>query len=264
MPRLLPAILCLLGLLTAGPAAAGKYDWESWGSPGLALRDTAHKTWRFNVGLGGAYAPIYQGAAESELKPVPVIDVEYRDRIFVSTVRGVGFDLFRSRNVRAGPRLTVDYGRDSSDAPELSGLPNVATGVELGGYVEAYINSFRLKLDARQEVLDGHGGALGGADLAYATRWGHRAIFVLGANVRVMGDAYADAYFSSNRGAAPFKAGAGLRDAGGYFQAVHAFGQGFYLGLNLRGTLLLGSAAESPLSEEDFSAALTTLLGWRF
>jgi len=255
-------------LAAAAPAAAGKYeDWENWGTASQIARDTRTKAWKANLALGGGLAPEYPGSGDYAPVAIPVIDLEYRDRIFFSTVRGIGVDIAGDEKLAIGPRITFDMGRDSSDSDRLAGLADVGFGVEVGAYAEIYLYSFRVKADVRYDVADGHGGLLASADLAYAARISPRAILVFGINGSVMDGGYAESYFGVNGSTAgldPFVAEAGLRDVGAYVQANFLLGSGFYLAFDLRANALLGDASKSPLAEEDVTVFGGAMLGYRF
>ena len=77
-------------------------------------------------------APEYQGSDTNEVKPLPLVDIDYMGKVYASTQRGIGYNIWRTRTVRAGPRLTWDFGRDSSDHAPLASLPDVDPALELG------------------------------------------------------------------------------------------------------------------------------------
>ena len=160
--RILAALLIVaIGLSFAQrPAVAGKYnDWENWMSSGTAVlpnpSNASHSRFRTIIGGGAAIAPEYLGTDDLELKPLPLLDTTYAGKLFVSTQQGVGYNLWRTRTVRAGPRLTFDFGRDSGDHANLTGLPDVDFGTEIGLFVEAYNGPWRLRGDVPRNFLAG-------------------------------------------------------------------------------------------------------------
>lgn len=256
--------------LAALPAEAGKYlDWGNWLSPGNAIRPQRSANWTINIAAGAGYAPTHLGGDDLEAKPLVLLEAVYKNRYFFSTQQGIGWNIYRTAATRLGPRITVDFGRDANDAPILNGLENVEPGVEVGLFVEHFFGSIRVKGDLRQELLNGHNGFVGGIDLAYAGRLTPGSFLAFGAQLNVMGDNYADAYFSVPVGAArtdrpAFPAAAGVRDIGLYAQAVADVGEGFYLAFDARGTRLVGDAASSPLTLDEFQFYLGALAGLRF
>ena len=254
-------------LLAAPPAAAGEwYDFERWMSAGTAVTSPSAGPWRINLGAGAAAAPVYLGGDEYDAKPLPLVDLEYRNFAFVSTQRGAGFHFWRSGRVRAGARLTLDYGRESADAPLLRGLPDIETGVEAGVFLVGFAGSWRFQADLRQEIADGHGGFLASADVAYGARLSDAMSLFLGAGLTYMGEEYAAAYFSVPAGAPlpPFEAGSGLRDVSPYAQLVYHFTPRFYAALEGRAYMLMGDIVDSPIVENDLPFTGSFMVGYRF
>lgn len=261
-----PALLALVAL-TASPASAGQWlDWERWMSAGAAMKALPDDPWRVNVGAGVAAAPVYLGGEDYEAKPLPLLDLDYRNFFFVSTQRGLGFNLYRERSVRAGVRLTLDYGRDAEDADRLEGLPDIGVGVEAGLFLEAYFDAWRFQADLRQEIADGHGGFLASGDLAYGGRLSDEMSLFVGAGVTYMGQEYATSYFGVPAGAPlpAFEASSGLRDVSPYAQLVYHFNPRFYAALEGRAYVLMGEAADSPIVESDLPFTGSFMIGYRF
>jgi outer membrane scaffolding protein for murein synthesis (MipA/OmpV family) len=123
-----------------------------------------------SLGLGPALRPAYEGDDTYELAALPLIDITWRDRIFLSwqgsfgehLKRGLGVKLFRGTKFVAGPFLTYDSGRDESASPRLAGAGNVDGVFEAGGFAEWYSGRYRFSIDYKQSISgeDGHNGSL--------------------------------------------------------------------------------------------------------
>lgn len=256
-----------LAATAATPAAAGEwYDFERWMSAGTAVTSPSEGPWRINLAAGAAAAPVYLGGDEYDAKPLPLVDLEYRNFAFLSTQRGAGFHFWRSGRVRAGARLTLDYGRESADAPRLRGLPDIETGGEAGVFLEGFAGSWRFQADLRQEIADGHGGFLASAGVAYGARLSDAMSLFLGAGLTYMGEEYAASYFSVLAGAPlpAFEAGSGLRDVSPYAQLVYHFTPRFYAALEGRAYMLMGDIVDSPIVENDLPFTGSFMVGYRF
>ena len=55
----------------------------------------------------GRLAPEYPGSKDYELVGLPMVDIEWRDTVFLSTQRGFGAYFRTTRQFRAGARLTL-------------------------------------------------------------------------------------------------------------------------------------------------------------
>jgi outer membrane scaffolding protein for murein synthesis (MipA/OmpV family) len=119
----------------------------------------------FSLGLGGALQPGYEGHDEYKLKALPVIDVTWRDRIFLSWQesfgehhrRGLGANLFGDRSFRAGPFVTYDLGREESESPRLAGSGDVESALEAGLFAEWTTFAWKISADYKQTLIEGNG-----------------------------------------------------------------------------------------------------------
>ncbi|MDP6344536.1 MAG: MipA/OmpV family protein [Alphaproteobacteria bacterium] len=257
----------------AGEAHAGKYaDWELWLSSANAVLPAQRGKvgpFRSNIALGGGLAPEYLGSDDLEFKPLALLDVTYAGALFVSTQQGIGWNLWRRRTLRAGPRVTFDFGRDSADNPTLAGLPDIGVAAELGFFFESFVGSWRFKGDIRQDIAGGHDGLLINGEVARGSRWSDNASIIVGGRVSYMDDSYAESYFqvTANNATASrptYLASGGFRDLNGYVQLIYEVTRSFYVSSELRATYLAEDAADSPLSDSDTFLTGAVLAGYRF
>ena len=75
------------------------------------------------------------------------------DFIDIGTGTGLG-----KWSLRAGPRVSFDFGRDSDDSPTLDGLEDIDTSAVVGGFVRYSYSFIGLDFTAGQDVLGGHDG----------------------------------------------------------------------------------------------------------
>jgi outer membrane protein len=268
---LLARLTCLFVLFPGIAVAAGDYDLESWLSASNSVRpgNFGDSRLRTTLGFGGVVAPEYMGSDEYEVKPLPMVELVYGGRLFASTQQGIGYNLWRRRTIRAGPRITFDLGRESSDYAAIATLPDVEFGVEAGLFFEAYKGAWRWRGDVRYELGGGYNSLFGNIDVAWGQRWTENASIIVGGNMTVMGEGYAQSYFgvpaSSATSSLPsYSADAGIRDVSGYAQLVFDFSKRFYLAFETRGTLYLMSAADSPVTINDATLATSAVAGVRF
>src|SRR3981081_3574735 len=79
--------------------------------------------WRVVLGAAAEARPLYDGAAVSRVLGGPVINIRYRDIAFVSVGEGIGVNILRGENYRAGIQVGYDLGRRvSDDYAHLHGL----------------------------------------------------------------------------------------------------------------------------------------------
>lgn len=269
------SVLLLVGLVLpmAQAGAESRYnDWELWTASANAVLPAKRGPagpFRINVAGGAALVPDYMGSDNVTVRALPLLDVNYAGSLFLSTQQGIGWNMWRKRTLRAGPRITFDFGRQAADSPNLAGLPDIEIGTELGLFVESFMASWRFKGDIRKEVGGGHGGLLLNGEAAWGSRWSKNASIILGARMTYMDDTYAESYFTvkaANTGAnrPAYAAAGGFRDMNGYAQLIYDFTQSFYVATEFRGTMLMEQAADSPIAETDLSFAGSVMVGFRF
>ena len=269
----MPALLLALGLPMAQAEAGSRYnDWELWTASANAVlpaRQGIAGPFRVNVAAGAVAAPEFLGSDSISARALPLLDVNYAGTLFLSTQQGIGWNMWRKRTFRAGPRITFDFGRLAADSPSLTGLPDIEFGTELGLFFESFMASWRFKGDIRKEVSGGHGGLLVNGEASWGSRWSKNASFIMGMRASYMDDTYAESYFTvaaaNARASRPaYTAGGGFRDMNAYVQLVYDFTQAFYVATELRGTALMEQAADSPIAESDAFSTGSVMLGVRF
>ena len=123
-----------------------------------------------SLGIGPALKPDYEGGDKYEVTALPLIDITWRDRVFLAWQgsfgehlrRGLGVKVLKGRKFSAGPYLTYDWGREDSVSPRLAGTGDVKGSLEAGGYAEWYLDQYRFSIDYKQSVSgeEGHNGSL--------------------------------------------------------------------------------------------------------
>lgn len=222
------------------------------------------------IGGGIGAANTFVGSGEFEVVPLPLFDLEWRGAYFLSTQRGLGLNVIRKRTLKVGPRLTLDQGRDAGDDSFLTGMTDIDPTIEGGVFLVGFGGPWRIKADARRGFSSGgHEGIVASLDVAYGARIDDRTNVIIGGNVHWANDAYTSRFFGVTAAEATatrpaFVAESGIQDFGGYLNVVFNFNERFFLSAQARAANLVGSAADSPLSENDQQFFTGTLLGYRF
>ena len=157
-------------LLVAVSAVAGVAQAQSNGPS---------RPWTGMVGLGAMVAPRYSGGDDYRVRPIPFIQVEFRNRVFAGVLPsgtgvGLGSYLHRGDNVAWTAELAASNSRDERYGDALAGMGDrsgsaiVASGLRLSkGIVSAGAN-VAIGLDSDE-------GSLGTFSLAanhmFAGRW---------------------------------------------------------------------------------------------
>jgi outer membrane scaffolding protein for murein synthesis (MipA/OmpV family) len=238
---------------------------QEWQYPGGTILEKLYepnlKTWR--VVLGGAVAsmPRYDGGSVYRVTPAPVIVILYRDLAFASVGEGVGVNLVRGANYRAGISVGYDLGRPmSDDYRHLRGLGNInaAPDVKLfGSYVFSKAFPLVLRADARR-IVGGADGLLGDLE-AFMPLPGSSQTFIMfaGPSITFANRQYMQHVFGvSARQAADssyrvYNAHGGAMAFGLGFSASRFITPHWLINADLAWNRLRGSAADSSITQSD-------------
>lgn len=241
------------------------------------------------VGLGVIAAPDYLGASEKRTAPLPLLQAEWSNGVFVSGL-SAGMHLSRRQDLEFGPLLAIDAGRDQDGtqhvgsvntfgigrepriAQGLAGMPDVKARLQGGAFLNYYLApSLRLT----NSVLYGAGNARDGAIWNVSlqqmnTDFSPHHRFALSAGLNLVSRRYNTGFFGVSpdeamaSGHPVYLPGGGLRDF--YVGAGWnwALSPGWMIASAARLSRLRGDARHSPLVERPTNFSISTGLVHRF
>lgn len=225
--------------------------------------------WRFSVGGGVSYAPRYEGAASNRLRFMPLLEANYNNgKLFISLLRGVGYNFSDDKDVQYGVRLSLAHGRRQSADPHLNGMGNIGYTPEAGLFYNQrfapwYISSGISTSDhgTHAELGGGLGFPLSAADRLR-----------LGANLNWGDSRYNQTYFgvtpaqaaASGNVLTAYNASAGIKDYALTTNWLHNYNKEWFSNAGLSYKWLAGSAKQSPLTMRSSMGSVNFLLGYRF
>jgi outer membrane scaffolding protein for murein synthesis (MipA/OmpV family) len=74
------------------------------------------------------YKPEYEGSDDYGFKGFPLIDISWRDTIFLNARKGLGAYLWNRNDVKFGGSIGYNFGRDEDDSNDLDGLGDIDGG----------------------------------------------------------------------------------------------------------------------------------------
>ena len=280
MSKILAACLfaAICGCAARIASAQTPSPMQEWQYPGgIALQKLfapAIPEWSVVLGIAASTTPIYSGASQYRAGGGPIIDIRYKDRIFLSTGEGLGYNFTEGRNYRASISVGLNLGRRMSwHYSTLHGLGDIprAPFFKLSG---TYVISRRLPIMLRADIRKVAGGVSGivGDLEVYTPLPGSSRRFVMFAGPTVT---LADRehlqrlYGVSERQALQseypvFVAHGGLQAVGFGFSATRFFTPHLLGNLNVALSELLGSPARSPLIERKAQSSLSLSVAYRW
>jgi MipA family protein len=278
-PCLAPLLSALAFFLLA-PALAGAREGE-WVDRDATTEFSWPQGWNVTLGVGGLYNSAWNGDDEYRLSVLPNIQLRYGDRFFASVQEGVGFNAINSERWRVGPIARLGFGRDEDggqpfavtgdDTTDLTGLDEIDTSIELGGFAEYDFGALSVTGEVRQ-ALSGHEGLVGDVSArlsGFSFAAGPPLIWSVGPRARLVDDTYNEAFFSIDT-TESIASGLPVFDAGGGLYSYGVSGVVVVpLDRELKGSLvflagydrLSGDAADNPLvqqrgSEDQFATGV--------
>lgn len=221
--------------------------------------------WTVSTGVMAGIGPAYEGANRYKANALPLIDVEWRERLFLSTERGLGGWVYKRDGISLGAALGYEMGRDADlDRSELAGLGDVK-GAAQARFLAGY-RAGPMRFDAT--VARALGGSDGttvklGAGMGYPVNDKFR--LMPGASIVWADSTYMSSYFGvtgaqaaasrSLLGAAAAKsqysASAGIKNVDLSLMGMYQLSSNWALRGGGGVRFLVGDAADSPISKRD-------------
>jgi outer membrane scaffolding protein for murein synthesis (MipA/OmpV family) len=230
--------------------------------------------WDVILGLATSTQPAYSGASQYRVAGGPVVNIRYRDRIFLSSGEGLGVNVVERKQFRVSLAVGLDLGRRMQwDYGRLRGLGDIprAPFFKLSS---SYVISKRLPIILRGDIRKIAGGSAGlvGDLEVYTPLPGSSRRFVMFAGPSLtladrkhLQTGYGISPLQAMRSGYPvFAAHGGLEAAGFGFSATRFFTRRLLANTNLSVSELLGSAGSSPLVERRTQASFSLSMAYRW
>jgi outer membrane protein len=228
---------------------------------------------KLTVGGGALYQPSYLGSDHYDVDPLPLFDLRYADRYFLSTRDGLGANLApQGSNLKLGPVLKYRQGRDQDDDDALRGMGDVDPAGEAGGFVHYDLRPFKLGAELRQG-FGGHDGVVGDLFANWSNKLSDTLMLTVGPRATVASKDFTQTYFGVDAGQAARSGYRQYNPDGAYYS--YGLGANLTYMLNERLSLgtfagvdrIAGDAADSPLVDQAGSptqARFGITLGYSF
>jgi MipA family protein len=256
-----------LGLALCATAAA------QMAAGSAAAQEGPPAEWSFTLGAGAMYAPDYEGSNDYEVVPLPVVELSWRDRIWLTTKGGPGIfaSPFEADGLRLDLGVRYDFGRDESDNNALRGLGDLDVGAVAVARFGYEVGSMNLGLELARDLSGDREGLTATAEAEYGVGLFDDKVrlsvtpHVTWADDNYMGNSFgitAAQAARSARGYARYDAEAGIKDTGIALGLGYAVSDQIYLMGRVDYSRLLGDAADSPLVDREGKAdQLSALVG---
>jgi outer membrane scaffolding protein for murein synthesis (MipA/OmpV family) len=227
--------------------------------------------WEANIGPSANFQPKYDGSSNYHLRPGLTLDIRYSDVAFLSDGEGLGYNILRGKNHRAGLAITYDLGRHERDDSNLRGMDSLRPAPELKAFAEYLFFPVTVRGDIRHG-FGGYNGWIGDFSvyLPVAGSEKYKYFVFFGPSITVADQDYLQAYFgvtpeqSVRSGYPVYRTGGGLKEVSLGVNATWFFYKQYFVNFTSGGNRYLDNAAHSPLTHEKLQGVADLSLGYDF
>jgi outer membrane protein len=204
----------------------------------------------FVVGTGVGYMPVYQGAEDYRVQPVPVIDISWGP-FFANLRNGIGINIIDTDHVTIGGSVAIMPGYRGQDAPD--GIGKLSVGAGGRGFVSLRGAGFVATVGVTKGFAGSTKGLIVDASLSRPIFVSSRFTLVPAVAATWADKKHNDRYFgvdaaqSLASGLPEFRAGSGFKDASAMLTAQYRLTDRISLGATGGVTTLLGNVKDSPI-----------------
>lgn len=225
--------------------------------------------WTFVLGAGAQVAPSYEGSDKFSVTPGPFVSINWRDRVFLDMERGIGVNVVRTDALRLGVSVGLAPGRDEDDEDHLKGLGDIDTAARGHVFGSYSFGMWQIGLDVAKD-FGGSEGLQIRPDISVKVPLSESWTLTSGISATWADNDYMQSFFgvspaqSRNSGLDRFDAGAGFKSVDFNVGLRWTFSESWFAMANVGVGVLLGDAADSPITESQVQPSVGLAVGYRF
>jgi outer membrane scaffolding protein for murein synthesis (MipA/OmpV family) len=215
------------------------------------------RDWSIRIGALGLYKPEYEGSDEYEVKGLPIIDITWRDRFFLSPRKGLGAYLWNRDDVELGVSISYSFGRDEDDSDDLEGLGDIYGGTAANVLFKWRYDEFSLDARYEHQFTGTDTGFQVHLGVGYNVRLGRKIMLKPSAKTTYTSSEYMNEYFSisksqsSRSGLSVYDTDPGFKSVGFHLLSIYSINRNWGVQAMARYGRLIGDAADSPVVKDE-------------
>lgn len=241
------------------------------GTPAMAgQREGEVEDWSVRIGALGICRPAYEGSDDYEVKAFPLMDIRWRDRIFVNARKGAGAYLWNRRGCKLGLAVGYAFGRDEDDSPDLRGMGDIHSGATAAVFFEGAVEDITLTVRYEQQITGHDTGGQVHLGAGYDLQLTKQIIVKPSIRTTYASSGYMEEYFgvspdqSARSGMPAYGADAGFKSLGGSVTVLYRLDRHWSMQATAGCTRLIGDAADSPVVREKDQYPVSVGLSYTF
>ncbi len=223
------------------------------------------------VGLAVIAGHQYLGSDERKTMALPALSYQWKNGSFVGTGNGIGYKFDSPSNMQYGFRVTMDLGRDASDAVALTGMGDIDLRPEVGGFFNYFITQDWFPTSSfRYGAGNDRNGSQTDIGIGWSSQLAPQWRAGLGVAATIVNSGYMQAFYgvtpvqSASSGYAVYTPGAGWRDVRGSASLTYFYDADWSLTGAVTVRALQGGAKASPIVNEDVPVSGVLAIGYKF
>lgn len=226
--------------------------------------------WSVRVGAMGMYKPEYEGSEDYEFRGYPMIDVNWRDRVFFNPRKGLGVYLWNRDDLKLGASIGYAFGRDEDDSSDLAGLGDIDSGASANLLFGWGVDDFSLDARFEQQFSGEDTGFQVHMGLGYNVRLGEKIMLKPSLKTTYASSDYMEEYFSisqsqsSRSGLSVYDAGSGFKSVGLNILSIYRINRHWAGQALANYDRLVGDTADSPVVKNENQYLLGLGLSYMF
>jgi len=237
--------------------------------------NNSDSSWRVNLGIGAGLVTQYSGSKSYKFAAIPLVDITWKNRVFISTQRGIGFYAINNPSFQLG--ASFGYSADAryyGGNGNLRGLPSIKPGGLATIFAAYHIAGFSMTAGLHQRIgsINGESIDLGAA---YHFALDPRLSVDVGPSVTYASASLNDGFYGvtaqqSTAAAAQgnhlraFKPGAGIQDVALNIDASYQWNEHWTINGIAKLSELVGQDGNSPVTQQKFQPAVAVTMNYRF
>jgi outer membrane protein len=213
----------------------------------------------------------YLGSDERKTLVLPALSYQWKNGWFAGTGNGIGYKFDSPPSMQYGLRVTLDLGRDESDAKALAGMGDIDLRPEVGGFFNYFITpEWFLTTSFRYGAGNDRDGSQTDVGIGWSSQLAPNWRAGLGVAATYVNSKYMQAFYgvtpqqSASSGYAVYTPGAGWRDVRASASLTYFFNADWSLTGAATVRALQGDVKASPIVTEDLPVSGVLAIGYKF
>ena len=214
--------------------------------------------WKTQLGIGTMIKPKYEGSSNYDVWPIPFFDFEYKESLYISPYRGIGYKIDSDSGFSTNIGLGFDFGRDEEDGDLLVGMGDIdfSGGLRVG--VDYDFGALQAGLSLSKAVTGAHDGYEAEATLGkswFVRSW--KSLVRVKLSATFSSEEYMQTYFgvdamqSQSSGHPVYLLDGGLKDVGVSTTIIRRINPRWSLLFLVNYSKFVGDVVDSPVVESD-------------